>query len=155
MSSVRPLSTVQLDEILNNLSVTRRKYLGTYPACVHPKSKKSCYAFISNIDEHDEAGQHWCAWVVKEDTVSFFDSFGREPWNESFPYHFREIVDEFKRIKYTNTRIQNWASKTCGYFCIHFIYSMCLGLRYEDFLNDYSENYLNNDSVVIDFLNSI
>ena len=155
MSFIKPLSTVDLDEILLNSNVTKGKYLGAYPSCVHPKTKKTCYAFISNTDEHTEAGQHWCAWVIKDDTISFFDSFGREPWSKTFPNHFNEITDGFKRVQYTNTRIQSWTSKTCGHFCIHFIYTLCLDLGYEDFLHDYSKKYLKNDIVVLDFFNSI
>jgi hypothetical protein len=161
MSLIKPLNTAQLNKILESSSVTGKHFLGTYPACFHPESKKNCYAFISNIDEHDEAGQHWCAWIVKKDNekddkiLSFFDSFGRMPWDKSLPHHFKEICDGFERVQYTNTRIQNWTSKTCGYFCVHFIYTLCLGLNYEDFLYEYSKNYVNNDIVVVDFFKSI
>ena len=155
MTAIKPLDTREINEILDNSNVTRGKYLGTYPACIYPKSNKKCYAFISNTDEHNETGQHWCAWVIKGESIFFFDSFGREPWNESFPYHFREIVDDFKQLEYTNTRIQNLTSKTCGYFCIHFIYTLCLGLGYNDFLHEYSTNYSINDDVVFNFFHSI
>lgn len=152
---VEPLTTIQLDNILLNVSVTREKYIGAYPSCIFPKSRKKMYAFISNTDEHDESGQHWCAWVVKDETIYFFDSFGREPTDETLPVYFKDIIKEFKHIQYTNTRIQGWSSKACGYFCTHFIYVICLGLDYDDFLNDYTRNFIENDIVAFQFVSSI
>ena len=155
MTTAKPLNTLELDKILTDSTVTRQKYLGAFPSCVHPKTQRRSYAFISNTDRHHEDGQHWCAWVIKNDTISFFDSFGRGPRDPSFPHNFQNIVKDFKHVQYTNTRIQNWTSKTCGYFCVHFIYILSLGLEYEDFLREYSNDYLSNDLIVIDFLNSI
>ncbi len=153
--SINPLNTTELDQTLKNSSVTKGSYLGAYPSCTKPKTKKKMYSFISNTGEHHETGQHWCAWVVIGNKISFFDSFGREPWDSTFPTHFQEIVADFRYVQYTKTRIQDWNSKTCGYFCLHFIYVLCLGLDYEHFLSEYSKKYLYNDYVTFDFLNSI
>ena len=155
MNKIEPLRTLELNDILLKSSVTRNRYLGAYPSCLTPKTRKRVYAFILNTDEHNENGEHWCAWVVRNDTVSFFDSFGRDPSDRSFPAHFRNYITGFNRAQYTRTRIQGWDSKACGYFCIHFVYAMCLGVTFEKFLNEYSNNYLENDNVAIDFVDSI
>ena len=68
---IEPLTTMQLDDILYNTSVTSKSYIGTYPSCFSPASNKPFYAFISNTEKHDEDGEHWCAWVVKEDTICY------------------------------------------------------------------------------------
>ena len=152
---LEPLTTTQLDDILLNTSVTSKSYIGTYPSCFSPTSTRPYYTFISNTEEHDENGEHWCAWVVKDDTVCFFDSFGRSPNDETLPKYFKDIVKKFKIVRYTNYRVQDWSSKACGYFCIHFIYVFSLGLDYKDFLNDYSRDFEKNDSVALNFVSSI
>ena len=152
---LEPLTTTQLDDILLNTSVTSKSYIGTYPSCFSPTSTRPYYTFISNTEEHDENGEHWCAWVVKDDTVCFFDSFGRSPNDETLPKYFKDIVEKFKIVRYTNYRVQDWSSKACGYFCIHFIYVLSLGLDYKDFLNDYSRDFEKNDSVAFNFVSSI
>ena len=152
---LEPLTTTQLDDILLNTSVTSKSYIGTYPSCFSPTSTRPYYTFISNTEEHDENGEHWCAWVVKDDTVCFFDSFGRSPNDETLPKYFKDIVKKFKIVRYTNYRVQDWSSKACGYFCIHFIYVLSLGLDYKDFLNDYSRDFEKNDSVAFNFVSSI
>jgi len=152
---VSSLTTTQLDNILFTASATKKKYIGAYPSCFFPSPTKKSFAFISNTEEHDENGEHWCAWVVKHDVIYFFDSFGRPPTDETLSIHFKEIINNFKLVKYTNTRIQGWSSKACGYFCIHFIYILSLGLDYADFLNEYSQDFENNDSVAFNFVTSI
>ena len=149
------LTNYQLDHILRGSKVTHTKYIGSFPSCFKIKSDKKFYAFISNTDEHDEHGEHWCAWVVKGDGICFFDSFGRSPDDKTLPSHFKDFLSEFKSIRYTSKRVQGWKSKACGLFCIHFIYVLCLGLKYEDFLNEYTTNHSRNDSIVIDFVDSI
>lgn len=155
MSSIKPLTTIDLDTILRSTSVTRGKYLGSFPSCVKPMTKKKMYSFILNTDNHYNGGEHWCAWVVRGDSISFFDSFGREPWDSTLPIDFQNIVADYNHVQYTNTRIQDWASETCGYFCIHFIYVLCLGLDYENFLSEYSNDRMYNDYVTFDFFNSV
>ena len=152
---IYPLTTTQLNDILFTTNVTSKSYIGTYPSCFSPTSTKPFYSFISNTEEHDENGEHWCAWVAKGDTICFFDSFGRSPKDKTLPKYFRDIVNNFNFIKYTNYRVQGLSSKACGYFCIHFIYVFSLGLDYEDFLSDYSRDFNKNDTVAIDFVSSI
>ena len=155
MLSVEPLTNADLDRVLKITSVTKRMYIGSFPSCFKPRTEKKMYSFISNTDDHYSGGQHWCAWVVRDETLYFFDSFGREPGDPTLPKSFGEFADCFSSVQYSNTRIQDWTSPTCGYFCIHFIYVLSLGLKYQDFLDDYSKDFTTNDAVVIDFVSSI
>jgi hypothetical protein len=152
---MEPLSTVDINHILMNNSVTSRHFIGTYPACVLPTSRRKQYSFITNVDAHDEQGQHWTAWSVKNDTVSFFDSFGRKYDDETLPTYFSDIVDLFDGVTYSARRVQSWTSVACGHFSIHFLYLMSLGLDYSYFLNEYSINFEKNDEIVNAFFRSI
>ena len=155
MLSIEPLTNTYLDRVLKIISVTKRTYIGSFPSCFQPRTEKIVYSFISNTDDHYSGGQHWCAWVVRNNTIFFFDSFGREPWDATLPRNFRKIVDSFDSVQYSTRRIQNWTSQACGYFCIHFIYVLSLGLEYKNFLDEYSKDFITNDGVAIDFVNSI
>ena len=153
---MRALRTEDLNIILRKNSVTAKTYLGAFPACVFPKTKKKRYSWISNTDVHGEKGKHWIGWFVDDDTVCFFDSFGPSPNDSTLPINFRTFANNFKVIQFSGRRVQRWNSVTCGYFCIHFIYVLSLGLNYSSFLNDYSRsNFEVNDNFVINFVNSI
>ena len=39
---MKPLRTEDLNNILHTNSVTRESYLGTFPACVFPRTDKKC-----------------------------------------------------------------------------------------------------------------
>ena len=142
------LNTWELNKMLNGNPVTRRTFLGTYPACMSPKTKRSFNTFITNSEEHDKAGEHWNAWVVNGSTVTFFDSFSRDPRHSNFPKHYMDMIKRFDNVNFVSKRVQSMRSTYCGLFCIHFIYIMSLGLDVTSFLEDYSSNYSKNDNVV-------
>ena len=153
---MRPLRTEDLNNILRKNSVTANTYLGAFPACVFPKTEKKCYSWISNTDVHGRSGKHWIAWFVNDDKVCFFDSYGRAPDDPTLPINFRTFADNFKVIQFSGRRVQRWNSVACGYFCIHFIYVLSLGLDYSSFLKDYSRsNFEANDYFAVNFVNSI
>lgn len=149
------LSTVEIDKILRGNSVTNELFLGTYPACIQPTSRLHRYSFITNTDDHTSDGTHWNAWYVESGYLSFFDSFGRSYDDEDFPDYYRVLAGQFKEIKHAKVQIQGIDSWTCGHFCINYIYTLCLGLNYQDFLDNYSRDYIKNDLFVLDFINSI
>ena len=93
--------------------------------------------------------------MVHGEKILFFDSFGRDPRDSSFPDIYRELLNGFKFFKYSKTQVQNFTSFTCGYYCIHFIYLLSLGLDFEFFLNEYTDNFEKNDLTVIDFVNNL
>ena len=149
------LTTEELNAILETNNVTKRYFLGTYPACMYPSTNKNVYSFITNTDNHNLQGTHWIAWFVRNDILSFFDSFGRSPYHHDFPVYYKKIAKQFKEVEYSRTQIQSSNSWTCGYFCINFIYSKSLGVDYKDFLGDFSNILHINDYIVLDFIDSI
>ena len=152
---MKPLTTIQLNDVLMNNPVTKKYYIGTFPGCVIPAVKSKKYSFITNTDPHHKGGEHWNAWVVHGEKIVFFDSFGRDPTDSSFPETYKELLNRFKVYKYSKTQVQNFTSFTCGYYCIHFIYILSLGLDFEFFLNEYTDNFEKNDLTVIDFVNNL
>ena len=154
---MKPQRTEDLNKILMSNPVTRKSYLGAFPACVFPKNTKARYCFISNTSNHlDTNGEHWVGWFIDDDTVKFFDSYGRSPTDETFYDFFNIFTKKFKNVEYSGNRIQGWTCITCGYFCIHFMYVSCIGLDFKTFLKEYSRtDFEKNDVYVYNFVNSI
>ena len=149
------LSTVELDEVLTNNNVTKNTFIGTYPSCMLPSTKKKIYSFITNTDDHSSSGTHWNAWFVNNNELTFFDTFGRSYNNTDFPKFYGEIAKKYKKVKYSKIKLQSRDSYTCGYFCVYFIYSLCLGIEFKYFLSDFTKNLECNDYIVLRFVDSI
>ena len=147
------LSNFEIDNVLKRDHVTKNIYLGAFPACEIPKSRKKRYFFITNTDLHDEPGTHWTAWMVEGDKVDFFDSFGRSPNNEQFPYEFHDYILG-KRVSFSSFRVQQYTSSTCGYFCMYYIYFRSLGLDFKYIIKQL-ENLKENDCIVTSFVNTL
>ena len=135
--------------------VTKKSYIGTFPGCLIPSIKSKRYSFITNTDLHHEHGEHWNAWVVHGDKILFFDSFGRDPRDPSFPEIYKDILNRFEFFKYTKPQIKNLASSTCGYYCIHLLYVLSLVLYFEFCKNEYTIDFQRNDITVIEFVNDL
>ena len=128
---MKSLTTLELDELLKNNAVTKKYFLGTFPACMSPLTTRKKYSFLTNTDEHNKGGIHWCAWMVDGDEIAFFDSFGRHPKDPAFPRHFSEIMKNFK-LRYSNIQLQDFRSNTCGLWILLytlFIYFI-FGIRF-------------------------
>ena len=147
------LNNTELDGVMEQNNVTRKLYMGSFPACIFPKPKSRRYFFIKNTDQHDEPGTHWTAWLVDGDNIEFFDSFGRSPTNKHFPKQFRDYV-KGKSVLYSTFRVQKYSSSTCGYFCMYYIYFRSLGFKFDYIIKKLS-NLNENDDIVVSFINSL
>ena len=90
---MRGLTTIQLNDVLMGNAVTNKSYIGAFPGCVIPSVKSKRYSFITNTDPHHKSGEHWNAWVVHGEKIVFFDSFGRDPTDSSFPETYKELLN--------------------------------------------------------------
>ena len=149
------METSELNSILYDNSATSRYFIGTFPACEFPITKRQKYCFVTNTDRHDGAGKHWNSWFVCGDKLYFFDSFGRQPQDKDFPNEYNDFIKKFNIVEYTKTPIQAPESMLCGMFCVHFIYVMSFGLNFMYFLSEYYNFLKLNDYVVFKFINSI
>ena len=72
-------------------------------------------AYVINLDEYHDIGNHWVALYVNNKIAIYFDSFG------------------VKKIITNIYRIQAYDSIMCGYFCIGFIHFMFNGKSLTDY----------------------
>ena len=86
-----------------------------------PKTIKNG-SYVINLDEYEVAGTNWIPLYVKDNEITYFDSFGVE----HVPKEIKKLI-EHKNIKTNIFRIQADNSIMCGYFCIGFIDFMFAG----------------------------
>ena len=87
-------------------------------------------AYIINLDEDSGIGTHWVALYVKNNDITYFDSFGVE----HIPKEIKKFIDS-KNVISNIFRIQAYDSILCGYFCIGFINFMFKGKSLTDYTN--------------------
>ena len=101
-------------------------------------------AYVINLDEYADAGTHGIALYVKNNEITYFDSFGVE--------HVLKEIKKFienKNIETNIFRIQADNSIMCGYFCIGFIDFMLAGKSLIDFTSLFSPyDFKKNDDII-------
>ena len=106
----------------------KSKFNGVYSRNSLPNKIKDG-AYVINLGEYSDIGTHWIALYVKNNDITYFDSFGVE----HIPKEIKTFINrpsssasQNKNIKTNIFRIQAYDSM-CGYFCIGFIDFMIAG----------------------------
>ena len=121
------------------------KLNGVYSRDNLPKTKDGAY--VINLDEYSDIGTHWVALYVKNNDVTYFDSFGVE----HIPKEIKAFIGN-KNIKTNIFRIQAYDLIMCGYFCIGFIDFILAGKTLTDFTNLFSrKNLKKNDDIILNY----
>ena len=126
--SPHPLTNFEIQEYYQNKS----KFNGVYSRDNLPNKLKDG-AYVIKLDEYTDIGTHWVALCVKNNGVTYFDSFG----GEHTPNEFKKFID-CKNLIVNIFRIQAYDSIMCGYFCIGFINFMFKGKTLNDYTNLFS-----------------
>ena len=104
-------------------------------------------AYVINLDEYSDIGTHWIALYVKNNVVTYFDSFGVE----HIPKEIKTFIKN-RNIKTNIFRIQAYDSKMCGYFTIAFIDFMFKGKSFTEYRNLFSpNNFKKNDDTILNY----
>ena len=102
-------------------------------------------AYVINLDEYYDIGAHQVALYVRNNNVTYFDSFGVE----HIPKEIKTFINN-KNIKKYIFRIQTYDSLMCGYFCVGFIDFIVAGKTLTEFTNYFfSPNNLNKKEMII------
>ena len=91
-------------------------------------------AYIINLDEYSDISTHWVTLYVKNNKVTYFNSFGVE----HIPKEIIKFIEDRNIIFiiFTNIfRIEAYDSIMCRYFCIAFIDFMFKGKSLTDYTN--------------------
>ena len=110
-------------------SKNKTRFNGVYSRDNLPNKMKDGACKI-NLDEFSDIGTHWIASYVKNNDITYFDSFGVQ-------YIPKEIIKFIgqKNIIPNIFKIQAYDSVMCGYFYIGFINFMFKGKSLTGYTN--------------------
>ena len=104
-------------------------------------------ACVINLEEYSDIGTHWIALYVKNNDITYFDSFGVE----HIPKEIKAFIKN-RNIKTNIFRIQAYDSIMCGYFCIGFINFILKGKSLTGYTNLFSRfDFKKNDDIIMSF----
>ena len=116
------------------------------------KTKDGTY--VINLDEYSDTGTHWVALYVKNNVVTYFDSFRVEHIPKEI-IKFINHPSQNKNIMTNIFRMQAYDSIMCEYFCIAFIDFMFKGKTLIEYTNLFSPNdFKRNDTILNYFMNN-
>ena len=117
-----PLTNFEIQKYYQN----KHKFSGVYSRDNLPNNIKDG-AYVINLDEYSDIGTHWVALYVKNNILTYFDSFRVE----HIPNEIKKFIDR-KNLIVNIFRIPAYDSIMCGYFCIGFINFMFKGKTLTD-----------------------
>ena len=113
---------------MNKKEVERVCKYKTYPR----DSKMLTDKGLVNIDNRSQGGTHWTIFIVKDNNLYDFDSFGGQP--ENF------LLNQLPPlIIYHSYKIQDINSKLCGSYCLYFFHLIERMISHDILLKMYSE----------------
>ena len=139
---------------LTNFEITKYyenepKFNGVYSRDNLPNKIKD-EAYVINLDEYSDTGTDWIALYVKNNDITYFDSFGVE----HIPKEIKAFIKN-KNVKTNIFRIQVYGSIMCGYFCIRLINFMLKGKSLTEYANVFSPNdFEKNDDTILNYFMS-
>ena len=137
-----PLTNFEIMEYYENES----RFNGVYSRDNLPNKIKDG-AYVINLDQYSNIGTHQIALYVKNNDITFFDSFGVE----HLPKEVKAFI-KYRNIKTNIFRIQAYDSIMCGFFCIGFINFMFKGKSLTEYLNLSSPNdFKKNDDTSLNY----
>ena len=137
-----PLTNFEIQKYYENES----RFNGVYSRDNLPNEIKDG-AYVINLDEYSDIGTHWITLHVKNNDITYFDSFGVE----HIPKEIIKFIEN-RNIKTNIFRIQAYDSIMCGYFCIGFIDFMFKGKTLTEYTNLFSPNdFTKKDDIIMSF----
>ena len=137
-----PLTNFEIMKYYENES----RFKGVYSRDNLPNKIKG-WAYVINLDEYSDSGTYWIALYVKNNDITYFDSFGVE----HVPKEIKAFI-KTRNIKTSIFRIQAYDSIICGYFCIGFINFMLKCKSLTEYTNLFSpNNFKRNDDTILNY----
>ena len=128
-------------------------FLGVYPCDISPNTNnKPVFAVIFNLSKHNEEGTHYVAIFVTQNSVTYFDSFGKKCTNSDIKKFILPHKVNKKFIS-NSIQVQHDESNFCGFFSLAFILSQVLNISLKKFLKLFTRgNLLLNDDIVTKYI---
>ena len=118
------LDTDHLDQLAENNDLISPYYLGCYPADINPSNIHKHCCWIWNVDESDKSGAHWVVVVKNNKRIVFFNSYGKttEFFKRNYWLTYFQKTLDCKILYYSHRQRQSHISRTCGAWCLLFLW---------------------------------
>jgi hypothetical protein len=104
--------------------------------------------YILNLQDHDDGnGTHWVCCRIEKELSFYFDSFGFPPPEEVVEW-------TGKPIAWSEKPIQHRDSVNCGFYCLYVLKCLNNGQSFNDILNEFDENTMQNDTILEKAINN-
>ena len=101
-------------------------------------------------------GIHWVVLYVTNETVEFFDSFGRHPLHVQNGHMFMHSIRMSKKtLIVTSKGFQHKMSLVCGWYCLAYAYVRVKAKTVQKFYDMFTMDLLRNDKFVIFVVNTL
>ena len=137
------LTNIQINEMMKNNKFFRGVFCKDQ---LKTNCRKNGY-YILNLENSNQSGSHWCAFLKKDNYFLYFDSFGQPPAKEVI-----EIIPKNSLYLRNNRIIQDWKSSACGYFCIGFCAFVKDEKSFKWFISQFSSMTQLNDTILANLL---
>jgi len=145
------MNTAEITHLIGQDLKLTKIFLGVFPSDKLPPIKGKRQCLIANTDDSSQPGQHWVAFYAdKNGTIEYFDSFGREPYIDSFIDYLK--MHDTESVRFNARHLQNDDSMVCGIYCLYYLYYKARGVSLKRILKAFSRNYHRNDITVCSFL---
>ncbi len=145
------MNTLQLTAIMDKITC-RTHFLGVLPSDQLPKKPMRILPSACIINTHPARlpGEHWIAvYLTQDGPTCFFDSFGNPPNSHRFPTTINNfLAANDADVLYSDRRVQDYSSDTCGQHCVFFLYHLARGYDYNYVMKLYTDDYIKNDKMV-------
>lgn len=141
------MDTHTIDQLLLKNPLTRKFYLGCYPADKIPLTNRVPVSIVVNEDEADKPGTHWVAIFIKsKEHVYYFDSYASLP-----NVNIASYLDRFQGITLNPVPFQSLQSEVCAHYALFFVYMASAG-RSMTTITNILKAQNNPDSYVVNFV---
>ena len=112
------LTTLSNSDLISIAIKLKIKLMGVFMKDELNDLKQGCY--IINLQNHNEGGSHWTAFIKDKNNIYYYDSFGVVP-----PQNLYDIfIKDSHNIYYNTSDDQNFDSTSCGWWSIAYLYYM-------------------------------
>ena len=107
-------------------------------------------AIIVNLSPRGFVGTHWIAlsFLPVKKELTFFDSFASNPKNYHEIYKFILRHTSEKKCYLLQNIIQDFSAKTCGIYCLFYIYYFARGLSLKQISSVFSFDTKKNEEII-------
>ena len=147
------MDTLQLTRLLSQNRYTKKYFQGVYPSDLLPSKVRKPALIIANTDSSDKPGSHWVAFFIpKTGPAEYFDSVAHTPIDEKF---IRFMMKNCHGFTFSDKRIQDLLTSTCGNYCSVFLYFKSRGISYANIMKKFNSNLPKNEEKLVHLFNKI